>query len=226
MKICTREWGVVPTLKSYLEMTTVLAVQRLRHRRQLSAGERHAMDSYANKHADAAGQRINRYLYEKWRRSNPQIAGQVALIDSALLSSRLAAPRTLFRGLSGPGVEAITASWIPGSKVTFPSYLSTSFMPLQALLYGVGGCVLKFEIPSGVEIRAAYSPKEDEIMLPRGLTWIVTRVCEGVKVPQRVTVHPIHGPHGRATDNMVRMFVLAPPSRPSILRRLRASHTD
>lgn len=169
------------------------------------------MDGYANKYADGTGQAMNRYLYGdrdgRWT-SDARIAGQIALMDSALRSSRLVAPSTLFRGLKGPVVQNITSTWTPGTVVTFPSYLSTSFMPLQALLYGGGGCILKLEIPPGAEIHAAYSPREDEIVLPRGLSWVVERVCTGLGVPPQVAGHPVHGDHRQAIDRSVRMIVL------------------
>lgn len=204
-------WGSIPSRDRYLEIIRGLAVHRSRHRRRLSVEERRAIDEYSNKHEDAAGQRINRYLYRSRRRSNPQIAGQITLLDSVLQSSRMTPPRTLFRGLRGPAVDGLTAAWTPGTEVTFPSYLSTSFMPLQALLYGLGGCILKFEIPAGTEVHAAYLPKEDEIVLQRGLSWVVTHVCDGLEVPLRATVHPIHGsPWRTPTPGKVRMYVFAP----------------
>lgn len=206
-----QEWGSIPSRTSYLEIVAILKAHRSRHRRRLSVNEKHTMDGYLNTNEDANGQRINQYLYQKRRRSNPHIAGQVALIDSTLLSSRINAPRALFRGLRGPAVQQFTAAWAPGSTVVFPSYLSTSFMPLQALLYGVGGCILKFEIPNSLEVRAIYSSREDEIVLPRGLSWVIERVCDRLDVPLNVTVHPIHGSYRQATDTSVRMYVLSHP---------------
>lgn len=204
------EWGCIPSRDRYLEIVSGLADQRALHRRRLSVEERHAMDGYANKHEDATGQRINRYLYQKRHRLDHNIAVQVALIDSAFSSSCMRIPHTLFRGLRGPAVASIIASWVPGTKVTFPSYLSTSFMPLQALLYGVGGCILKFEMPSESQAQAVFSPMEDEIVLPRGLSWVVKRVFKGLVVPLNITIHPIHGQHVDAVDQAVRMFVMCP----------------
>lgn len=204
------EWGCIPSRDRYMEIVSGLADQRALHRRRLSLEERHAMDGYANKHEAATGQRINRYLYQKKHSLDDKIAGQIELLDSAFLSSCMQIPGTLFRGLRGPAVPGFIAAWAKGSEVTFPSYLSTSFMPLQALLYGVGGCILKFELPPETRMQAVYSPMEDEIVLPRGLSWIVKRVLMSLVVPLRVTVHPIHGPHRDAVDQTVRMFVMCP----------------
>ncbi|MEW5315238.1 MAG: hypothetical protein WDW38_006684 [Sanguina aurantia] len=205
------EWGHIPSQKRYLAVVSKLEEERARHRRRLTMDERQAVDGYVNKRGDATGQRINRYLYRDPYKTNTNhvIVKQVALIDSAFRSSRMRAPRTLFRGLSGPGVACFTAKWAPNSKVTFPSYLSTSFMPLQALLYGVGGCILKLEVPPGWEIPVLWSPMEDEIVLPRGLSWLVRRVVDRLAVPPRITRHPIHGSHMSGTDTSTRMFVMS-----------------
>lgn len=213
------EWGSIPTRDGYLEIRSRWLKQRALHRRRLSHQERHALDGYANKHVNAKGQRINRYLYQRrGRRHDSQVAREIALLDSALLSSSVHAPGTLFRGLSGPALAEFTSAWAPGVEVIFPSFLSTSFMPLQALLYaGVGGCIVKFEFPSGTEVRAVFSPREDEFVLPRGLSWVVHRVCQDLSVPPRVLVHPVHGSYRAVVDEKVRMFVMAPARRTKTL---------
>lgn len=209
-------WGRTPSPEQYAAIVTVLARHRTNHRRRLSKDERNATDAYVNKHENARGQKINEWLYSGRNIvSDSNASLLVRRIDAAFRSSRLTAPCNLFRGLRGPAVSTFTSSWMPGTLVTFPSYLSTSFMPFQALLYGSGesGCLLKFVTDEPTCLYVIFSPTEDEIVLPRGTSWIVNSVMSLI-IPSRVTRHPTRSIEHTPSRN-IKMFVFH-PSTPSM----------
>jgi hypothetical protein len=163
---------------TYIAWTAALKRLRSAHRRRMSAEQREAVDLYTNMREPGAGMRLNEVIRAGERRR------VTSALDAAIRSSRMSLPSNvpfppvLFRGVSGAGARHI-ARFAEGARVRMDGYLSTTFMPFQAMLYaGRPCCLLELRFggtvtqPMPQDCPCVYSPDEDEIVLPRGTTWV------------------------------------------------------
>ncbi len=167
--------------------------------RELGAVE--AVDSYFNLHEPGWAFRLN----ERLRRGDATDPS-VHLLDAALGASSTTAPSILFRGMN------LSPRWRVGSRVSFSAFLSTSFLPLQALFYaraGTDAMVMRLHVPSDVgHLPALFAPREDELMLPRGTRWEVVGHRPDFRVPRSWAVHPKHGDHWDVVPHKVALWDL------------------
>jgi hypothetical protein len=99
-------------------------------------------------------------------------------LDNAIENSPVINDVTLYRGkLDNP-------KWKVGRIVMFPRYTSTSFVLARALFY-VSDALYVFRWYNG---HAAYSPNEEEFILPRKTMWVLKERHEGISVP--IFTHP------------------------------------
>ena len=121
----------------------------------------------------------------------------VRLLDSAFAS----APELpvgllcLYRGLREASGHRMHASWRVGTVKRFAGFTSTSPVLMRALLYtDARGCLLRLHVHSSSSSSSSsscyiYSPREEEILLPRDTCW---RLVRKARVPTNTLslVHP------------------------------------
>lgn len=148
-------------------------------RKNMSADQKRAVDTYHNLHEPGAGMKLNREL----RCSRPCDLARTldgVFMDAPVLPTAIGLPHLiLYRGISGVGGNRLKRRWTEiGSTHTFKSFVSTSFVPLSSLIYaGSKGVVLRMHLrarPPGTQLPHVYAPRETEVTLPRNTKWRLT----------------------------------------------------
>ena len=181
-----------PERRAYEARREELMRARAASRRRMGPDLRAAVDAYANLRGDGAGFAINRAAILNGTTA-AETRDLVLAVDAALSfggrGGRTSSGEPLFRGLGGEYGRRLAERWTrPGTAVTFPGFLSTSFMPVTPLLYAS---------PTLLVLRSHglpfyFAPREDELVLPRGTRWRLVKRYRAT--PTRASLnHPRHG---------------------------------
>jgi len=192
-------WNLV----AYTTLTAAMAknrARRLRRMSRMSGGMLllRALTGYANvvDSEPGIGKAMNHLLWTGRTRRDlgypaALLLKRIAQMDAALhVEPALTPPLTLYRGVDGRDLTG----WRTGSERVFPAFLSTSFMPVQALLYA-GMCTHPTVLVLRVDpaTACAYLPKEDEVVLERGTRWRLVRRLVRLTPRPSAYVHPRYG---------------------------------
>lgn len=203
-------------LKEYEKLTSELKQQRIKDRRKLNKEQRLALDLYFGnlyKGISPIGMIINYYVYSdgdtNYKKRYPgyiipknvKFPKLVKNLDYCIENSTIYYEKELFRGVSG---DTECLNYKVGDSIEFTAFLSTSFMPFQALSYArnykergdKGLCGLL--ILKNYNGKVAYGPLEDEIVLPRNTVWRLTKIT--IKKLQKNYPGFIHPKHGNYSE--------------------------
>lgn len=171
--------------------------------RHLTVEQRHALARYFNMLADGWAMRLNSWLLpgephavqSHFRPDTPSpsdhrdLRASVLALDGALARAALVIRAGdlpsigsvfpfLFRGLRASRAFDPAAFFRVGEVVDFAGFMSTSPLLLRAMLYTSEpcACVLRLDMASYGRGGFVYNWREEEVLLPRGLRWIVRSV--------------------------------------------------
>lgn len=167
---------------------------------KLTANEKSAISSYSGDDF----LRINKEL-----RSGISNDPQVARLDSAITKGRIAPHTVLYRGMSKDAARNL----FPGGKidkgmiVSDPAFVSTSTDKGIAGMVGLGGVVLKIDVPSGgtgLSMQGlTRNQQESEVLLPRNAQMRVEGVTPGKQPGEPVIVRVTYQSPDSAEDRSV-----------------------